>query len=491
MILSIILILLLGLIAFFQYTQGLFSATVTAICAGVAALSAFAFHEQVAAALPQLGSYGNALALVALFAVLFLVLRFLIDNFFDGNVRYPVALDKVGAGLMGVVAGFFATGVIGVAAQELPFGPSIAMFSRYEVEDRETNIDRRIQNIYKVRTGNNASDVMIYSDVVTAPAIGETVAASESTRQNLWLPVDTWFVGLAGKLSNEGGSLSGPIELGDVYPGGSVGFTDTLFARRLGLQPGAQRTATTDLLDIAPEGGIFRATTGEGGQFAQGVPQLDAEDRAESRGLEPDRLPGSGKTFLVIRVLFDDDAENKGGYVHFGPSNFRLVAGGEQYFPIGTMESGTYLMSNAPDDFIFAQGGVDLVFEVNEDVLASEGSIMADGAFLEFKEQARVPLDDFRVSSRLNADGRAQVLRKRVIQEKIGQRYTDGPERYTTVDGFNELRATVPDAPAVPEEPDASADDAADGDDPVLGEERGILDNIKERNDEFNEQGGE
>ncbi len=45
MIFSILMIVLVGIIGFFHYTQGLFSATISAVIAVIAAMLAMSYHE--------------------------------------------------------------------------------------------------------------------------------------------------------------------------------------------------------------------------------------------------------------------------------------------------------------------------------------------------------------------------------------------------------------------------------------------------------------
>ena len=136
--LGIIILLLIGVIAYFHYVQGLFSATISAVCAIIAAIVAVSYHENVIDLLFKgaMANYAEAMMLVALFVVMYVILRVIFDKSIPGNVRYPVMVDKVGAAAMGVVAGLFAMGVLVLAAESLPFGPSIAGYARYSVQDR-------------------------------------------------------------------------------------------------------------------------------------------------------------------------------------------------------------------------------------------------------------------------------------------------------------------------------------------------------------------
>ena len=461
MILSIIVILIVAGVAYFHYAQGLFPATYSALCAGAAALSAFAFFEPLGRVTgPFLGAFADATSLVVIFAGVYLVLRFVIDNLFQGNVRYPVALDKGGAAVMGLVAGFFAAAIVALAAQQLPFGSQVLLHDRYPTADAEVGAPRRLAGQYGLDLGNkNSSDMMDYNDYLTVERIGTD--DPEAAPASLWVPVDEWFVSLGASLSDPEGSLSGPTDFDRVYPGGADAYADATFARRLGRQRGALNAAlvTADRRDVslADGGGLFLVSTGEGGQFPEGVPQFDAETRPERGDLPSSYTPPGDRALLVVRLLFDREAADEGGLVRFGPANARLVAGGRQYFPIGTIESGQLLGRARPDDYVLSTGGVDLAYEIDPATALDEGGrAMADDAYLEFKELARLPIGGDRVYGYLTADPRAQIERKRIVQEEIGRLLLGEDATYTKPDAFNELRAGLP-----AEAPDAAAAEAA------------------------------
>src|SRR5687767_11781931 len=133
MILTIIILVLVGAIAFFHYTQGLFSATLSAICTILAAVLAFSYHEVVVDMLlgGRFAGSAHAITLVVLFAVIYMVLRVMFDKMVPGNVRLPLLMDKIGGAAMGLVAGVFAGGIILIVAQYLPLMPSVAGVARY------------------------------------------------------------------------------------------------------------------------------------------------------------------------------------------------------------------------------------------------------------------------------------------------------------------------------------------------------------------------
>ena len=86
MIFSVILLGLCGIVAFFQYVQGFFSATISAILAVIAAIVAMGWYEQAAPLLFNAKIYDQAasISLVVIFAVVYILPRLLIDSFVPG-----------------------------------------------------------------------------------------------------------------------------------------------------------------------------------------------------------------------------------------------------------------------------------------------------------------------------------------------------------------------------------------------------------------------
>src|SRR5262245_36905201 len=111
MILTLIVLVLVGVITFFHYVQGLFSAALSAMIAVIASVVAFAFHEPIVRMLGKFPEYSPAIAMVLVFAICYGLLRFLFDKYIPGNVQVPLILDKVGAAIMGLVAAMFSVGV--------------------------------------------------------------------------------------------------------------------------------------------------------------------------------------------------------------------------------------------------------------------------------------------------------------------------------------------------------------------------------------------
>src|ERR1700689_4272756 len=158
MLLGFIILLLIGVIAFFHYVQGFFSATVSAIITVIAALLAVSYHEMVVNMVlkGKVPDEADAMVLCVLFAAIYIILRLIFDAAVPGNVRVPVLVDKIGAAVMGIIAGIFTTGIFALAAQSLPFGPSVGMYSRYPLKDKQPVV---------VPTARQQEDSFVYDEL--------------------------------------------------------------------------------------------------------------------------------------------------------------------------------------------------------------------------------------------------------------------------------------------------------------------------------------
>jgi len=389
MLFNIFVIALVAAIVYFHFLQGLFSATLSAIFAIIAALVAVSFHETVVDLLlkGKLADQAHAMILVALFAAVYLILRVLFDQLVPGNVRFPVLVDKIGAPVMGLIAAFFGVGILVLAAQMLPMGPSIAQYRRFPME---------FEKQAKIKVPGKQGQDAVY-DVMDSKAF----LADDA--QRLIIPVDDIVLGLTARVSDRDGSLSAGRPLLDVHPD----YLQELFGQRVGLQSGSKHTAFGSKSQVV--GNVF--TTSE-------LQQVDPESapveggcigvRPVGQGKQKDlapRKPQKGYHFLIVRVHFSrDDADPKMSVVAFSPASIRLVANRTNYYPIGSYEAGTLFLSQ-PDDmqFITQDYSADMVFEVrDEDVLADPKATEKDrkiarGVFVEVKRLARFDLGDTRV----------------------------------------------------------------------------------------------
>jgi len=133
MFLMILMTLLILGIAFFQVVQGLFSALIMAILTVLSAAIAFNYYEVLAAQIyPYQPAHADAIALLALFILPLLALRWLYDYFLGGNVVFGVWADRIGGGVLGLITGIIAIGVLAVAMQMLPLGRSILGYEPFD-----------------------------------------------------------------------------------------------------------------------------------------------------------------------------------------------------------------------------------------------------------------------------------------------------------------------------------------------------------------------
>jgi hypothetical protein len=431
MVFAIIIIALVGVIAFFHYTQGFWSATLSAVCAVFAAALAVGYHENVVNSLlkGKMADQANAFALIAVFGLTYLILRIIFDKAIPGNLRLPVIVDKIGAGIMGFFAAIFSVGVVAVAAQTLPYGPTVGGYARYPMaEDRTASIQ--------------IAGKQQYQEIPVTDQLEPDRLAPED-RKSLWIPVDDWVLGLVSHLS-DGGSIAGARSLTSIHPN----YLDEVFAQRLGIQTGGARVATNALKNQISIKGLFR--TGA-------LPQMDGEPpnmRPTGKALKaPD--PKASESLLVVRVQFDTgtgDVEKSQRFVRFSLGSVRLVArskdeGPMNIYPVGTVEAGSTLLVNRMDDFLFTNEGsaVDFAFLVrNDDVFAgkpAEGKSlkMKDGVFIEVKRLAREELGGKDVKEGVTPDKSVAVIRKLAI--------TDGLKK-----GLAVPAGGAPAAPAAPAE---------------------------------------
>src|SRR4051794_21537012 len=345
MIFGVIVILLVGVVAYFHYVQGLLSGVLSATCAAVAAVLAFSYHEQLAqlALGGKLADQASAIMLVALFAIIYLILRVIFDNMIPGNVRLPAIVDKVGGAIAGLIVGVFAVGILAIAAQTLPFGPVIGGYSRYQVAEA---------NDVKVPTQGQSQDTIVYNELKT-----EKIDPDQS--MHLILPVDDMVVGMVSKLS-EGGSLEGDRTLASVHPN----YVDEAFFNRLGIQVGAKHVAlNAEKQQQVKVDGLFSIDK---------LDQVDAEIKEirQRKDLKP-IASTAGNQIRVAGVSFSEQASDDDHLVRVSPASVRLVANSTNYLPLGTLEKGM-LVANKPDDFLIVEAGkpVDFVFYVpNADVI--------------------------------------------------------------------------------------------------------------------------
>lgn len=399
MLFAILIILMLGAVVFFHYLQGFFSATLSAIFAVIAAVVAVSYHEWIVEQFlgDTLGDWGPAMVMLVLFALSYLIFRLIFDKAIPGQIRLPATMDKIGGATMGLVAGVFALGIVVIAAQQMPLGPSIAGYVRYE-----TNSSRGVV----VPTGANtrAKDANAYDEVIAD-------RFTEEDAEQLLVPVDDIVISTVAHLS-DGGSLATGKPLESIHPD----YLQELFGQRLGMETGSTRTARNlagkQAVDVLA---VYEAPVFEDAQV------LDHEFPSMRLGQQPLKPPplGEDEIRVAVRVSFTvEAADKKDNRIRLAPSSVRLVAQrpdelGEleyhNYFPIGTIDPNGNLYLNKIDDPLYinssavkvdgspASPQVDFVFQVKKRGFLATGEKgkplpIEPGTFLEVKKMARVEL---------------------------------------------------------------------------------------------------
>jgi hypothetical protein len=410
MIFSVVVILFFAAIAYFYYAQGFLTSLLSAVCAVMAAVVAISYHENLEfyAFANRMTDVGAAFSLAVIFAVVFVSTRLILDSAIPGNIRLPVLVDRIGAGVCGVICAIFATGVFAIAAQALPFGPGIMGQSRFKIASARD---------VHVPTAGQAADEQVLDQLSS-----ETL--KDEDRVSLWLPVDEWVLGFVSYLS-DGGSLAGDRTLASVHPN----YLDELFAQRIGIQAGGAHVAVNSpnhetvkvpLAYVAP---ALAEADGE-------IPQLR---NGTLSTIKPKLEPDGKNVILVLRVIFTQNAADDDKLVRFGMASFRLLANGINYTPLGTLDDAGVLRVNMPDDPVFVgvgdgEHGADVVFYVpKSDVLqggtvtrTSSGQVLAEtfgsfapGVFLEVKRMALIDLSPVKLVPPMAPDKTLNVLRKK------------------------------------------------------------------------------
>jgi len=390
MLFNIVLFAMVAAIAYFHYTQGLFSSAMSAILSIVAAMVAIGYHETVASYVIQylkMPEDADAISLIAVYAAAYGIGRLLFDRLSPGNIRFPLMMDKIGAGAFGVVAGVFATGIVALAAESMPFGPSFGGYSRQALQDRA--------NVTILNAGNNGRS----ADSAISEELASDAAFQSIPVQTLWLHQNDLVLSLASQIS-AGGALSNGTPLATVHPD----YELEMFGQRLGNPGGTRKLAVnSDKQQPVRVSGAF--------VLAKVPPHMDGEVKAV-RG--DHQLPdiSADMTLVVLRVDFQSGAgltDTTDSHLRVSPAGIRLKAGTTDYFPLGTMAGGTLLLQNRPDDPLVidlnSAETVDFLFAVNPDDINTETkdkqkvSRFKQGTFLEVMRYAQADLSGTELSS--------------------------------------------------------------------------------------------
>jgi len=134
MILVVLMICLIGAVAFYQIVQGVFSALIMMMLTIISAMVAFEYYMPMATKLlyDSQPAHAQGASLIAIFVITLLVLRIASDKLITGNVVMNVLPNRIGAGIAGVVTGVILIGVLGAGIQLLPVGESFFGFVSHD-----------------------------------------------------------------------------------------------------------------------------------------------------------------------------------------------------------------------------------------------------------------------------------------------------------------------------------------------------------------------
>lgn len=397
-------------IAFVHYLQGLFSATISAILAIICAVFALSFHETLIESVlgGSAANIAHGMMLLLLFMGSYSILRAVFDKCIPGQIRVPFLVDRIGGALMGLVAGSFVAGIVAIAAQELPFGPTFMGYSRYETEsDRTVPVPQPNHQMSKT--------VGIFDEIKSnSPGVFD-----DGTKHTLYF--DDLVINTVAYLSN-GGALAGSHSLTSIHPD----LLQELMGQRLGIELGAKRVALNlpaKRLEDVKVVGLFSLPS---------IPEADAEIAkfrpAFANQIGKTLKPMPDSILLVVRTAFTRTAGDTDGLVRVSPGAVRLVTPTDadathfaNYYPLGTLQGARTLYLNKLDDPIFvnvSEGeaqAADFVFMVKKDGFVDGKKKVQPGAFLEVKRLGRVDLADQVVKSEFVTSPIVKVIRKTLV----------------------------------------------------------------------------
>lgn len=411
MILSVVVILIVGLIAYMHYVQGLLSGLISCVLALIASAMAMSYYEPLATMLSggKFNDTAQGICLLSIFALVYLICRIVFDKFVPGNVRVPYLADKIGGAVLGLFAGLIAMGMVVIALQTMPFGPSIAGYARYAMmADTEKHV--------AIASDRGGMDRVIIDQT-------KNDNLEKDSQGLLLMPVDDLVVGLTKRLS-DGGALSTGHPFASVHPD----LLQELFGQRLGIETGTKHTASN-----AKE---TQVSVEQINVLPQSLPIAPSEFKEVWEDAPKGTLKAqNGHRLISVTVMFGKDAADDGGIVRLSPGSVRMVVQKsddewQNYFPVGTVQGGK-AWCNRIDDFIFIDvttenRGANFIFDVDESALVvkSAGKPAADGkpaippvyamagpknegdpgTFIEVKRLVKLPLEDVKVEVGLPPD---------------------------------------------------------------------------------------
>ena len=292
-------------VAFFQANQGLFSAlimTVLTICCAAAAIGTYEWVAAHWLAPLWKPDYASAIALAATFGIPLVILRMVTDQTIRRACLLPSWMDRAGGAVCGLITAMIMTGIMAVGIQMLPFSNgSILGFARVPIQPRQVK-------------GDDATP--------TAPD-------ADTTESNLWLNPDRFAVATAAILSD--GVFSGGRSFLSEHPD---------LVQAIGWVNAAPMNASR----YAPPGSIsFEGTEPVSLVYKVTPPP----PRKEEPPTYDPIYPKDGSEFRMIRVQLKREARGEARSHIFSLRQFLLVgqeagaSGAKQFHPIAIQENKT------------------------------------------------------------------------------------------------------------------------------------------------------
>lgn len=378
---SLFVTVLIATITFYQGLQGLFSALINCVLAILSAVLAFGYFEDVYFAFlaESQPDNGRAIALMGIFIGSLLVLRIVFDLAVTGNMHFPIQVDRIGGGILGLITALIIVGMLAIGFQLLNFDSSFLGFARYRLVDTSSGapVDfGKPDEKTGIPPGNIAT-------------IDWTNVRQE--RHNLWFHPDGFTVALVSHLSDN--AFTGRNRFRTAYPD----FLGSIHRAKTGIYRGEKNAVPPDCMSVSGYSYLKKSQTFKDRK----ITISGSQPKTKSATLVPSRRPGPGTQLMVVRTVLKPEAADSGSMVQFTTEQIRLVAreraGGQskEYFPVGMS-----LPQPIPGALYYevAQGEgfarkltnnlaeIDFVFEVPE---AED----FEPLFLEYKQNARVNLD--------------------------------------------------------------------------------------------------
>lgn len=283
MIFALIVLVLIFAVTVFQATQGMFSALLMAILTICCAALSVGTHEWVAqhwVAPYLLPDYAYPMSLALVFGVPLSISYTLAQQLIRRAPLISPTVDKVGAGLCGLITGLVVTGMTAHALQTLPFDGSVIGYERIPLPSRE-----------KVE------------------GKADPKPPSVATQSELWLQPDRFALGLGALMS--AGVFSGDRLLAQDQP-------DLVTAA------GWVSATNREVSRYAPANSLTVVRT-EPVSFVYDFTPLQRVGRTEEPAKFEAKSPEAGLEFHMVRVRLANEARDARKSHTFTLRQFRLV----------------------------------------------------------------------------------------------------------------------------------------------------------------------